>query len=143
MWAAGVVLVLSVAAWVAGSRWFVCVAGHHGGVQLDGGDVVAYSGGCLWSKGWHIASRVEAPPDRVFATFLPLPWEHPDHEVRTPIWTIGTCAGVGLLGAWYLGRRDRLWARAGQCGRCGYDLTGIDGPCPECGRAVTNPTSSP
>ncbi len=29
----------------------------------------------------------------------------------------------------------RRWRRrrGGRCGRCGYDLAGIDGPCPECG----------
>lgn len=133
MWAAGVVLVLSVAAWVVSTCWFVGIAGSHGGIQLGDGDFVVYRGGFLRSKGWHIVARVEVPPERVFGEFLTLPWEQPEYEARVPIWTLGIGAGVVLFGAWCFSRRDRLRAEAEHCRQCGYDLTGIDGVCPECG----------
>ena len=50
-------------------------------------------------------------------------------------------AVMGVFGAAFLAQTTR-WRRtarqdrrraAGQCGRCGYDLRGSDGPCPECG----------
>lgn len=39
---------------------------------------------------------------------------------------------LGPLIAWRLWRRSRRVSE-GHCERCGYDLVGIDGPCPECG----------
>lgn len=39
---------------------------------------------------------------------------------------------LGLVGIWFV--RARPMPR-GVCESCGYDLTGIDGVCPECGSA--------
>ena len=34
----------------------------------------------------------------------------------------------------YRDRRSVRWAREGRCVGCGYDLSGVSGKCPECGR---------
>lgn len=39
---------------------------------------------------------------------------------------------LGLMAAWRLWRRCRR-SKKGHCANCGYDLVGIEGPCPECG----------
>lgn len=42
------------------------------------------------------------------------------------------------IGVWAMermkSRREAGLARNGLCTACGYDLTGITGPCPECGK---------
>jgi hypothetical protein len=56
-----------------------------------------------------------------------------------PIWTglvldVGAAAALWCTLAWAAaGWRRRRRTRRGRCPTCGYDLTGIDGVCPECG----------
>jgi hypothetical protein len=43
---------------------------------------------------------------------------------------------LALPTAWifYRDRRSVRWRREGRCLGCGYDLSGVSGKCPECGR---------
>ena len=54
-------------------------------------------------------------------------------------WPIGSALALGigfrLMGTW---NRRRAAARFGRCLSCGYDLSGLVGPCPECGRDSEN-----
>ncbi len=44
--------------------------------------------------------------------------------------------GLALVTAWLFlrDRRSMRWAREGRCAECGYDLSGVSGKCPECGK---------
>jgi len=55
-------------------------------------------------------------------------------DVLTIVYVVGfvaIMAGVIVM-ARGVSKRSRRWA-AGQCVRCGYDLRGSKGDCPECG----------
>jgi hypothetical protein len=52
-----------------------------------------------------------------------------------PLWMPSTGAAGVLAALWFVahaGRRGRQLA--GKCTGCGYDLSGLTGPCPECGK---------
>jgi hypothetical protein len=52
-------------------------------------------------------------------------------EVFVPFWIL--VVGVGGLAAWLWWGR---WFGRGCCRKCGYDLRGLTGVCPECGAAA-------
>jgi hypothetical protein len=86
-----------------------------GGVMLAGGAAIAYE--VLWrSLNW---------PERVT---IAAGW-----RVWTPTVVWHAVADGALLGAALAARRTPV-PRAGSCGRCGYDLSGVEAKvCPECG----------
>lgn len=49
--------------------------------------------------------------------------------VAIPLWAIAVPFVLGAVWFFWRGRRPL----PGHCRKCGYDLTGITGPCPECG----------
>jgi hypothetical protein len=53
----------------------------------------------------------------------------PQWHVAIPLWLPFVVAVAFAAGLWRLDRRRP----PGCCARCGYDLTGITGACPECG----------
>jgi hypothetical protein len=57
------------------------------------------------------------------------------------VWLAVPLAGVSVWSVTTY-RRRRAWAAPGRCSRCGYDLRGSAGPCPECGtpRDAMQPT---
>lgn len=61
----------------------------------------------------------------------------PQYYIFIPIWMpLVVSAGTAAVGWRLRGRKPR----PGQCGHCGYNLTGLTGgPCPECGRAPGTP----
>ncbi|QKK09755.1 MAG: hypothetical protein HND58_17355 [Planctomycetota bacterium] len=138
MWAAGAVLVVSVAAWVA-SLWAITWAPTSPGISvgLVRGffwlhNLGPFRGAGLHSVGW------DWPPDwwfedigffetRRFSTGLG--W-----SLYVPIWMAAAVSGALLVGAYWNNRRHAR-SSVGHCPTCGYDLTGIDGVCPECGGA--------
>jgi len=142
MWAAGVVLVVSVAGWVASVSvpdWFPLVDGPPIHVGLNSGCVRAHS-------------VVQVRPASTVEIAMDAPsWLWPGQsgfvecfrEVKTgkllwgvvlPLWIPATfaCALLYCLRRAEACTRER--ACVGICPTCGYDLTGITGPCPECGK---------
>lgn len=54
--------------------------------------------------------------------------------MELPLWVPTLAAALVLVPVWAIRRTARKRFGAGRCGQCAYDLTGITGPCPECGR---------
>lgn len=94
------------------------------------------------------------PPWQELPTVSPPPWQierglielGPLPLATRPVFPgflllVAACEGTLLLARgslWLLlGGRRRSRMRQGLCGRCGYDLTGVDGVCPECGTSFT------
>ena len=129
-------LALSVAAWLAGLFGVAWVApGGRGGIGLARGAVwlsgevtdqpgLTFRGWVDWTQAW-IPAR---PRGRWGLTWM------------VPLWIPATGAGLALGAVWLAGRRAATRASHGLCPSCGYDLTGITGPCPECG-ATHDPDS--
>jgi hypothetical protein len=57
-----------------------------------------------------------------------------------PYWMVAAVLAVvpGILALGWMRARIRraAWVRTNRCGRCGYDLRGLGGRCPECGAGV-------
>lgn len=53
-----------------------------------------------------------------------------------PLWIPAAVSGGVLLALARSHLRERRRAMVGCCTKCGYDLAGIDGVCPECGRRL-------
>jgi hypothetical protein len=54
-------------------------------------------------------------------------------EIVALLWLAGCVSGV-LFSVTHAAREARIRRRYGKCFVCGYDMTGIDTRCPECGR---------
>ncbi|MFI4898165.1 MAG: hypothetical protein ACIARR_10095 [Phycisphaerales bacterium JB059] len=52
----------------------------------------------------------------------------------TPLTTISLCVGAGAMALLLLGLRGRPLDDLQRCRACGYDVSGIQDACPECGR---------
>jgi hypothetical protein len=126
-WTAAAVLVLSVAAWVA-SLWGVAWGWSTGVTGVYRGAFVLrvlpdpppypngwFVQGFTWEQFWW--------PWRLWSPGL----------MVVPLWIPVAFSAVGLSRGLVLERRPRKLAMLGHCRACGYDLTGITGPCPECG----------
>lgn len=142
MWAAGVVLVLSVAAW--GASLFAIHTWNlrrlDVGVSLSKGMVYANNSLSVGQRGGHLSlefSHMATPnwwPDRsrffraASVPGLPLIW-----KAAIPLWIPAVASGGLLVSLWVAGVRRRRRGLVGHCPTCGYDLTGTTGRCPECG----------
>jgi hypothetical protein len=64
-------------------------------------------------------------------------------NLAVPYWFVVSASAVPpVIWAWRLRRLKRRRA-SGLCRRCGYDLRGIAGRCPECGEPLPVPTGFP
>lgn len=123
-WAA---LALSLAAWGASysrSGWVAAPGGY--GVLLDDGAVYLGKGARVYSvlgasQAVTVRPALGTPPIYIKTGFV------------LPLWLTFMLAAVALWAAWRFGLERRQAALVGRCVGCGYDLTGIDGVCPECG----------
>jgi hypothetical protein len=145
MWTAGVVLGLSVAAWVV-SLFCVCwlQAGYPAqSIALDRGLLIWHNQGAMgptakpglsiyglgrprfwWPDGPRQRQWVRASRDEQVIYF---------YYFVLPLWMPALGAMLLLGGGYLAGGRGRLRVDAGLCPTCNYDLTSIDGVCPECG----------
>lgn len=107
-----------------------------GMLVLDNSGLYAGPG---WSYGYGPMGRLEWWPynGRIWEYYPGTP-QYPGSNwaLRLPIWMPSAAFAVGLAGAWspwdVRARRRRL----GLCGRCAYDVRGIQ-TCPECGTHQT------
>jgi hypothetical protein len=107
--------------------------GYNAVTLYDGQASVMGCGQGPWQPGWR------------FGEFSGIDWEGPswhvasrnNYVIQLPMWIPMAFAGVALVTSAALWRRDCSYntrARRGRCLSCGYDLSGITGPCPECGK---------
>lgn len=116
--------VLTLAAYAASGAFTVICSAFGWGVGIGSGFVFVCKTsmhGCeLLGPGNHLP----------YFTFFPsINWKY-FFEVAIPLWIpLAFFAAI----AWRLRRGDGLIHIPGVCPSCSYDLTGIAGPCPECG----------
>lgn len=123
-WIAGVVLGLSVVAWAASyaeSSWVSLPGGF--GVLLDSGGLYVSQGNAVRGVNPFGTGVGTIGPTVLFTK----------HDFVLPLWLAMMVAATVLWGMWRFGLEERRRAMVGQCIRCGYDLAGIEGVCPECG----------
>ncbi len=60
-------------------------------------------------------------------------------QLMVPLYPFFLALGIPSLLMLRTTLKRRREARQGKCNSCGYDLTGIAGPCPECGSATITP----
>ena len=126
MWAAGVVLVMSVAAWVASLWGLVWETEFNRGASLYGGAFSVGRGNHHVGAGFYVLGF-----ERPYWTWPP--WPQISHlGIEVQIYPLVCASAAVLWGTWLSGRTSRSRA-LGHCRTCGYDLTGIEGVCPECG----------
>jgi len=123
MWTARVVLVVSVAGWVASLHYWEWNAGPRAIVRLAVGELRVL-GGEEKATRW----RDKVTGVQVLRFPSGTSW-----EVVLPLWIPTAAATSAHVATYFVSRRSRRWRCAGRCSACGYDLTGITGPCPECG----------
>lgn len=135
MWTARVVLVLSIAIWCLSLFWVSWTAQGTLTLSLESGFVYIESP-TVWDPGWDLrgyrhprwwASDIHI----VLVTFPDAPTAG---SAYLPIWPAAAIAAIVLIGTGVTGRGGRIRARGCRCKACAYDLTGITGPCPECGK---------
>jgi hypothetical protein len=54
--------------------------------------------------------------------------------IHLPLWIPASAAAIVLVPLGLVEMTTRRRLREGACRSCAYDLTGITGPCPECGK---------
>lgn len=128
MWAAGVVPVVSVAAWLA-SLFGVGWGFSTGVVGVSEGAFIVFRQrqSNPYPSGWITGEA------SLYQHWWPWDLWSPG-LVIVPLWLPATLAAVSLTWTSLVGRHARVQRRRGFCPSCGYDLTGLTGPCPECGR---------
>ena len=113
IWAIGAVLGLL----ILGS-----VASYHRafGVQIPGGGLLVLDSGTIWYGEFDVLAAPARPPTTRWIL---------------PLWMPLALFALVFWFVWRIGRQRRQAALAGHCPTCRYDLTGLDGVCPECGNS--------
>ncbi len=130
---AGVVLGLSVAAWTI-SLFRVEWAAPRS-VALFNGELIVYDNSIVAESHWYIAGY-DAEFSKPRWRWSQIGTQYGGGRslyVRLPLWMPTACSGLALGGLLVIDRRPRALACVHRCPTCNYDLTGIDGVCPECG----------
>src|SRR5262249_26518553 len=137
-WVGAGLCAVMLASWGA-SRWILIKVTHVGeysslaGVSNGGIFVLWFRGSARhWpGPGWHIDGERCGPAWRWRAGW---DTELGITRVAIPLYTPFTLLGLPTAFLFHRDRRSVRWAREGRCVWCGYDLSGVTGPCPECGR---------
>jgi len=89
---------------------------------------------------WHFGSLEYFRRDRQYANRPPVKyWAWGFLIVTAPYWLLAVVTGIlpAVVGTQLArGMRRRRWIARGMCQKCGYDLRGSSGVCPECGAAA-------
>jgi hypothetical protein len=122
----GATLVASTHAWVAfkGYRWLLSVG--DGGILVERCNV--YMGPNPLEPGWHWDFQSSG------TQWLSWPSRSQWGGAYVPLWVPLLTVAAATAALWYLDRRSVRWSHEGRCVGCGYDLSGVSGKCPECGR---------
>ena len=123
--------VLIFAPWVVSgweSAWITHVSdGHFSTGAIGGGEIGAYSvRGRMshWPEpGWYAGARRH-----------PFGWTWGFHAASMPLYALFAAAALSTAWLFYRDRRGVRWRAEGRRVGCGYDLAGLTGSCPECGR---------
>jgi len=142
MWAAGVVLVVSVVAWVTSLANIGCIQGDGVGAWLHRGELhlnnLAAHAPFEMERGWHVEGlawpRWRWPVGEHVLGFYDEVRPPGIWRVQIPLWVAITLAAVAFTPAYFAGYKGRRWRATRHCTTCRYDLTGLTGPCPECGK---------
>jgi hypothetical protein len=136
MWAAGAVLVLSVACWCPAGGLAACWHPRDRSWWIGVGD------GCVWGGRPHLWQGSDSPglPGVARPWYESLGW-WPDFWAserwwagRLPLWMPAAGSLLVLSAGLLQSRRERAGTRHGRCLSCAYDLTGVTALCPECGK---------
>jgi hypothetical protein len=137
-WAGVVLCAVMLVSWGA-SRWFLInitnVGEYSTLAQLSAGEVsVTWFQGRArhWpGPGWHIEGERRIPEWRWkvrWSTELRI------QQIAVPLYLPLAVLALPTVWLFYRDRRSVRWSREGRCAGCGYDLSGVSGKCPECGR---------
>jgi hypothetical protein len=92
------------------------------------------------SPGWHYAVASGSMDAFGWRWFIPevvedgLPGSVSTRFILVPVLAPFTLLALPTAWLFYRDRRSVRWSREGRCVGCGYDLSGVSGKCPECGR---------
>jgi len=133
MWAAGVVvgfsaLAMAISLFNVWYTWKTELIVHlcGGGLFVSGMESSFgpgfHSGGFMEFSGWSWWPDLDRSP--------------PGGEwwLEVPLWMPAAASALVLAPGMVMSRARLGRSRGGHCGSCGYDLTGITGPCPEFGK---------
>jgi hypothetical protein len=134
VWTASGVLSFSAAAWGVG-LFQVYWASSAVNERLFVG--VVYGIAEISSRSSRHANSPPLPGAHALGFTLHQEWWPPRNRHRwrfvLPLWIPAAGAALTLGAVSFVSRRERTRAGAGHCSFCAYDLSGITGPCPECG----------
>jgi hypothetical protein len=137
-WMGAGVAALLLGTWFA-SRWatpvFMRENAHYAVFEIWHGRF-----GVLWLRGsldpspgpgWHLYTEARTP-----GWDWDLQWSADAHSclVLVPLYIPFTLLALPTAFLFHRDRRSVRWPREGRCVGCGYDLSGVSGKCPECGR---------
>ena len=78
------------------------------------------------------------PPSIVQNGYVSIHLNRPRLALRITLMVLSAVSAILLLVAVFRSGRSTLWYFMSKCVACGYDLSGITGPCPECGSEREN-----
>ena len=84
--------------------------------------------------GWSVYEYPTGWPKVVWRWSPRVLWGKGSVFLELPLYIPFTLLALPAAFLFYRDRRHVRWAREGRCVWCGYDLSGVTGTCPECGR---------
>ena len=118
----------------ANARWLITVG--CGGVSVQRGEGAEYYASGRWQYfSFPLANRAWAWMPHSYTMFV-RPTGELARGIEMPLYIPFALLALPTTWLFYRDRRRVRWAREGRCVGCGYDLSGVSGKCPECGRGA-------
>ncbi|MGH7133344.1 MAG: hypothetical protein ACREJO_15530 [Phycisphaerales bacterium] len=141
-WLGLVVVMVFLAVEVASVWWAAWIEWRHADYQAPDA-MIGVAGGrvyVLWRQPWRGGGWLARTGSNHEGFRWGWQWERMAYGGTTitdgdiPLWPLGVALASATAWLWWRDRPSRRRRLAGQCIKCGYDLTGLGGkPCPECG----------